>query len=586
MKTMYNAIVDKKLLKKIIEGVDKFGDVNAMCIWGAFADEVPGIHLGHLHMINKLWDLAERGIRVSICINEEPASDPDNSYLQNLVKRHANTTASMLRVLSGLANDGAKDIPVYVGRDETNRLRQDNPTEFDQVQQVLEKARYEIETEFLPLRDEGPTISDEIIGKLQPKICKRLEIEESAFNELVELFVVRNKAHASTLWASDFGATMHLMKDRPSFLLVGQRHGYIWALYDCMFRHAGLPPIPVVRLENFMDCVGAEPMNSRNPENCIRLDEAMDIMKRKFLKGARLAETNKVFALRDAFEKLIFARGGIIVINKFKCTNYQDVLNAGNELIDSIVDAAVEFLRRRYWSAIPVLSSLLLVTEFPHTDELVVDNRRALVVDNRRVLVMNNLRVLNHIAKGLPVADNVINLDESVNREPQSHMDIYNQVLDQVILGTILDPYSINPQMMNNQYLNAAFEGIKTLIHSTRDMDFLPYQISKRHRDHYYHQINVGGLGAMLLDVHISNEMPLWKYMAQTLKLEGNDEVKERKTKAIWWIAALLHDHAYELEYAIPYIPNLIAQQCHARLPHSIRVIFSEYQQMLKSMMA
>ena len=567
---MYQNIENPNVLEGIVKRAEKTSDIIGMCIWGSFADEVPGIHLGHLYMMNKIWELAENRIRMSICINGKPVLDPDKKNMQDLAKRHAGITASMLHVLSDLTAGGVGLDAIYVGRDETDKLRQENSREFDQVQQVLEKARHEIENEFVPLRAEGPKISEETILKFRAGICTRLKLDETAFRELVELFAIRNKAHASTQWASDFGATLQLMEQTPAFLLVGQRHGYIWALYDCMFRRSELPRIPVVRLKNFMDCIGAKPMNSREPERCICLVDSEEIIRDNFSKGLHLKQSEKMFALRDVFEKLIFTRGNTLSISNRKYGSYEDLLDAAKSREGFIVDAAMEFLKQCYSSVVPVLSSIILA-EYP-----------------RPRFDADNYTILNNIAEDMPIEqrEKVKNLDKSVNREPQSHRDIYDEVLDTAILGSILNLRTIDEPLGKEPLVRAAFDKVKELVRATRDMDILPYQIAKRHRDHYYHQINVGGLGAMLLDVHNSNGGPLWKHMADWLKLSGDDEVKKRKVKAIWWITALLHDHAYALAHAFTFLPNLlILKDSVASNQAVVEEAFEAHRKLLRPMM-
>ena len=562
---MYRNLKKKTVLKEIMKNAKKKSDIVAMCIWGSFDDEVPGIHLGHLHMMNKLCDLAMEEIQVCICINEEPD-------LQNVVKRHTGATASILRVLASHVTGVDINITVLIGSKETEKLCKADPKKFEKLQQKLYRAHKEILNLFAPLTAKKGVVkkNSKLTQNVRKEASQKLGLGKADFDDLFELLVIRNKVHARTSWASQFGATLQLMKKKPAFLIIGERHKYIWTLYNCMFRLAGQAPIPIICVTDFMDCIGKEPMNSRRHENNIRLDEESDIMKRKFLKVSNVTGAKTSFALWEVFEKLLFTRDRTVTFNKHKYSNYQELMAAADNQIARIAEVAVKSLKQRYRPLVRIISEILLA-DSPRTDD---------------IIVVDNLHILTYISEDQPIAAEVLKLDKSINQTPQSHMDIYNQVLDKVIIGTILDPYSINAQMMNNQYLKAAFDNIKLLILSTRDMDFLPYQISKRHRDHYYHQINVGGLGAMLLDLYVSSEMPLWKYMAQSIKLDDNDEINERKIKAIWWITALLHDHAYELEYAIPYIPNLIAQKKCAALPHSIGVIFSEYLQMLRSMMA
>ena len=96
---IFKTIVDRDILQQVITDSKGANHVRAMCIWGSFTDEVPGIHLGHLHMMNNLWELGENGIRISICINDEPILNPPNKDRESLIRRHAGITASILHVL-------------------------------------------------------------------------------------------------------------------------------------------------------------------------------------------------------------------------------------------------------------------------------------------------------------------------------------------------------------------------------------------------------------------------------------------------------------------------------------------------------
>jgi len=264
------------------------------------------------------------------------------------------------------------------------------------------------------------------------------------------------------------------------------------------------------------------------------------------------------------FDKILLPQESRVTIEHQEYNSFQEIARVFQGAGMSVVaDAAVEHLRRRYASFIRVLPSLVLTGPEPIT------------------LIVDNLNVLKYISRGLSVAEDVLKLDDSVNQDPQSHRDIYDKAL-QAILDSIINPRELASQ----PNARAAIERACGLIRATRDMDLLPFQIAKRHRDHFYHQINVGGLGAIFLDIRDSRGVSLWENMANTLEFQGDDMMRERKVKALWWITALLHDHTYSLSEALSLFPSLLVLRQHAAEPALVDSAFDAHKQLVRNMMS
>jgi hypothetical protein len=92
------------------------------------------------------------------------------------------------------------------------------------------------------------------------------------------------------------------------------------------------------------------------------------------------------------------------------------------------------------------------------------------------------------------------------------------------------------------------------LINESNSLDFVLYLLSKGYRDHYTHQFNVASLGDFLLSLKFNNQTLL------EIICENTKGWTTSTFKRAWWAAALLHDHAYLIDYLVklaPKIPNL-----------------------------
>ncbi len=89
-------------------------------------------------------------------------------------------------------------------------------------------------------------------------------------------------------------------------------------------------------------------------------------------------------------------------------------------------------------------------------------------------------------------------------------------------------------------------------------IDWLLHLTQKRYRDHTAHPRSVAMVGDYLLDIHITEDRPLREYplCCDATKIKTPFSASKEVTVA-WWIAALLHDHAYPLAHMFRWFPDV-----------------------------
>lgn len=134
-------------------------------------------------------------------------------------------------------------------------------------------------------------------------------------------------------------------------------------------------------------------------------------------------------------------------------------------------------------------------------------------------------------------------------------------------LNTSIDDDKISPDLINNladdfcirNNLNKGVlihapscSDICNMIKNSQSLDWLLHLTKKRYRDHFQHQFYVAVLGWILLNSRIDVNGPTLKnYLAKNF---GFNEIGLEKS---WWIASLLHDHAYPLSHLFSTMPAI-----------------------------
>ncbi|MBN1458357.1 MAG: hypothetical protein JXA57_02390 [Armatimonadetes bacterium] len=89
-----------------------------------------------------------------------------------------------------------------------------------------------------------------------------------------------------------------------------------------------------------------------------------------------------------------------------------------------------------------------------------------------------------------------------------------------------------------------------TVIERSADIDWLLHLTQKRYRDHAHHPRSVALLGDFLLDAYVNEKQSLASYSWDSI---SNSFTNQEEVRISWWIAALLHDHAYPLAHMLQY---------------------------------
>ena len=92
-------------------------------------------------------------------------------------------------------------------------------------------------------------------------------------------------------------------------------------------------------------------------------------------------------------------------------------------------------------------------------------------------------------------------------------------------------------------------------------LDWLLYLTRKRYRDHSQHQFYTGVLGWFFLNTQLQDRM-LKQYLTNRMLRQYLTEIKKKDTNGNiiekgWWIASLLHDHAYPLVHLLSIMPAI-----------------------------
>ena len=128
-------------------------------------------------------------------------------------------------------------------------------------------------------------------------------------------------------------------------------------------------------------------------------------------------------------------------------------------------------------------------------------------------------------------------------------VDLYREQyvrLASSIVSQVNKQAALEAKKSKEKTIDSLWEVIQNLLKSTIDLDVLLHLSGKRYRDHSLHQMHVAILGHLFL----SALTPRSTYREQETVIEAlskQHRVSPTDLWIAWWIAALLHDHAYPL---------------------------------------
>ena len=132
-----------------------------------------------------------------------------------------------------------------------------------------------------------------------------------------------------------------------------------------------------------------------------------------------------------------------------------------------------------------------------------------------------------------------------VNVDVDSYREQYVRLASS-ITSQVNKQAALEAERDKKKTIDSLWEVIQNLLKGSIDLDVLLHLSGKRYRDHSLHQMHVAILGHLFL----SALTPRSTYREQETVIEALCEQQQASLTDLWsawWIAALLHDHAYPL---------------------------------------
>lgn len=302
-------------------------------------------------------------------------------------------------------------------------------------------------------------------------------------------------------------------------LLIAKRHEYIGETLAEFTRHWKKHPIELLVVKDFPGLCAPEAMPMTQQERPVRMQEPIEYLQHRLKTNesdpnaeAFIEASVRCFIQRPLDEK---AFGDYWKAEKHLML---DRANNYSKFCDSI-DALFEEYRDIIYSVLP------------HT--------RA--ETHHRITNAYLIRYMGMALgswSGNPPPPWAEDVDPNVNT--QSHS--FERTLYQPAFEGIAAELAERSKTGSDRGLSVGFVAeLLRLTENNRTTDLLLFFGSKKmHRDHYVHTFNVGALGQFLLDLHLGSEQ-LKAHIATAL------DCTPELVEAVWWLTAMLHDHAYPL---------------------------------------
>lgn len=322
----------------------------------------------------------------------------------------------------------------------------------------------------------------------------------------------------------------------PIYILSSNKHSYIWDFFSKFLSEKIGKDIKAIYIKDILDLENGEPMRTSNKKgNLILIDDSYDKIEKKINNFFKKLNDDKSKNILEAFYRIIIIDKLFkkeILFNDFKSISQliKERINNINK-IDNIEEEIIEYI-------------FDLSKKWTNTIYNILRLRKIKIFN-----VINNEKLVNYIKqeKKLITNSDLFNVDEKefnkINETPELLRADYVESIKE-ILG------NLNNTLQNQEIKDIYDKIIKTeIISNLYKIDLLLYFTEKWHRDHYLHQFNVGALGIYFLDIYVNDNLKL----INELVLGKN--INEDDFTALWWLTALLHDHALPFEEFIKLIP-------------------------------
>lgn len=339
----------------------------------------------------------------------------------------------------------------------------------------------------------------------------------------------------------------------PIYIFNGEKHSWIWNcisnyLKDEIFKDQ--KKINPIYLNNIVDLTEKRYMSIKKSDTDGSIINQKDLI---FIDENLFNLINKI---NNCDENSQFIKQILNIIEIDKDSNNDKIYEIDNNNKELIINYLYNLTK--IWNYIIIPS---------------INNTQWVTIDNK-FLIEYIISKFNIYDKNLIDAIKPYKIEDidDINENPGNFRKFYN-----ILLNEILDHLEVIIKNKNKS-LEKIYNKLKELIIKTKNIDIILFFTEKFHRDHYLHHFNVAALGTFLLDILVNDEetllQELTNYLNENLKkylnkqtrssedqvvIDNIDNIKidENDFLVLWWLIALLHDHALPIEEIIRLIPLL-----------------------------
>lgn len=346
------------------------------------------------------------------------------------------------------------------------------------------------------------TVTEELISNIEFEKFKNAYFSLRQSKDTVIQNFIKEKDWAQRPEFPAFLASA-ISSQGTSYIISGEKHGEVWWFFEQLFKNANLPFPKLLNVISF-------PTYILNSDQTVR-SISFPMTSKSNIRIPLIEESLNIFQTVTSFV-------GMAPQSAFN--NLCQIMNiAINSTRDDLATSIVKI-------GSPISEVLAKVAPTIHR------HITAERIDNKTILQQMYGEEIISDPTLISKIEEARNGDDNINKHPAEYREMYRLSID---------------HMARRIFKNHGAGGneVKTLIEHSQLIDPLLYLSHKRYRDHYMHQLNVALLGGFLLRCEVKVNKTLSEYI-----VEKNPYIKsEDELFDAWWIAALLHDHAYPLAY-------------------------------------
>jgi hypothetical protein len=324
-------------------------------------------------------------------------------------------------------------------------------------------------------------------------------------NKLID--ILQKSQSEYKLWMQNLSPKIAalLMYKEYDFLFAGSRHKKIWDFFKYLFETANVPmSYQEVYLVNFNST-----STDKEPE-AMKSDKATAIYLTDEFTSIRLKVYNWVNRVRSH----LFDNSRLL-IQFFKFFIQPKSKGSPLEYNGKKFDNIYLLKELEVKEIAPFLSDQIELIVAESRDFL----KKIIPTDKLPSQEINNNFMLSMVSRKYDAVHKIENLETVLgecNSTPDKYRKEYAKIIEFVI-NNYIDKCD-EDSSYDKKY--GYIKDFKSLLDKARVVDALLYIASKRHRDHYLHQFNVGALGSYLSDLYMNEESTLRQLASKNLGLE------------------------------------------------------------------